>query len=108
MQLRLAVELLGPLRREFRFLSDVVSQYYSTIDRGIDVALNTVSTAHRLNVEEEVLSRQLIVFLPPHSYVFPQGHNVQPYVMNKWTLPLLAPFVLLFIGGLPFIGVARK
>lgn len=75
MQVRLAVELMGPLRREFRFLSDVVGKYYSTVDRTVD----GVASA---------------------------GHSVQPYVMSKWSLPLLVPFGLLLVLASPFMGVA--
>lgn len=42
-EVRLSTELLGPLRREFRFLSDVVAKYYSTVDRTIDGAVHAVS-----------------------------------------------------------------
>lgn len=35
-----------------------------------------------------------------------QGQSVQPYVMNKWSLPLLIPFGLLLAAAAPFIGVA--
>jgi hypothetical protein len=38
----MSVELLGPLRREFRFLSDVVAKYYSTVDGAIDGAVHAV------------------------------------------------------------------
>lgn len=74
-QLRLSLELLGPLRKEFRFLSDVVSKYYSTVDRTLDGAVAA-------------------------------GHAAQPYVANKWTLPLLVPFAVLLLAASPFMGVA--
>jgi len=74
-QLRLSLELLGPLRKEFRFLSDLVSKYYSTVDRTLDGAAAA-------------------------------GHAAQPYVANKWTLPLLVPFGVLLLAASPFMGVA--
>ncbi len=43
----------------------------------------------------------LTLALPSH-----QGHTVQPYVVNKWSLPLLIPFGLLLTVAAPFIGVA--
>jgi len=73
--IRLSVELMGPLRKEFRFLSDVVSKYYSTVDRTLDGAAAA-------------------------------GHAAQPYVANKWTLPLLVPFGVLLLAASPFMGVA--
>jgi len=74
-QLRLSLELLGPLRKEFRFLSDLVSKYYSTVDRTLDGAAAA-------------------------------GHAAQPYVANKWTLPLLVPFGVLLLAASPFMGMA--
>ena len=41
-EVRLSLELMGPLRREFRFLSDVVAKYYSTVDRAVDGAVHAV------------------------------------------------------------------
>jgi hypothetical protein len=41
-RMRLALELNGPLRPEFRFLSAIIQRYVNTVDRGVDLAYTTV------------------------------------------------------------------
>lgn len=60
-QVRLSIELMGPLRREFRFLNDVVSKYYSTVDRTVDVAYNAVG-GPSLSFSSCLLSLLIVVF----------------------------------------------